>query len=162
MTLELICGMVAWGVTWSCHPDHRHWILFWMGSLLAGVLPGALIFTNHFPSGDFPYARVYDERRAAHQEIVALKKQVLLTPYNHSLLEDLVSRLRENQRFLETAQIFILIEKTRPLSDQERLLAATCLMDASPGIIPPKARMWLETIPPTSPLYPQALLLKGR
>jgi hypothetical protein len=162
MILAVICGVVAWGITAAYQPDHRYKVLFWAGVLLAGVLPAILTFINPCPPGDFSYACVYDERRAAHQAIVSLKKQVLLDPLNQPLLADLTARLRDNQRFLETAQIFILIEKVRPLSDQEHLLAATCLMDASPGIMPPKASMWLASIPPTSALYPQALLLMGR
>ena len=160
MILALLCGLLAWSVVWACPMEARYRMLFWMGVLVAGVLPAALTLFPLVSQGDFPYARVEEERRVAHQALVSLKKQVFLDPGNETLLAQLILGLRDNRRFLEAAQIYTLIEKERPLTDQEKLMAATCLMDASPGMVPPKARMWLEGIKAASPLYPQALLLR--
>ena len=161
MIASLLCAIVTWSIVRAYPLGERYQILFWMGVLFAGVLPGAQALSSLTFQGDFPYARVVEERRVAHQALVSLKKQVLLSPLDQALLEQLIVGLRDSQRFLEAVQVYTWIEKERPLSDQEKLLAATCLMDASPGIMPPKARIWLEGIHATSPLYPQVLLLKS-
>ena len=151
---------MSWAITLSARPQHRAFVLFVMGTFVASILPAIMMLWPYASFKDAPYTLISDQRRMTHQLIIAAKKQVVLNPQNPALLEQLTHQLRESHRYLEAAQLFSLVEKYRPLNDQERLFAATCLLDASPGIIPPKAKIWLNGISASSAFYPQVMKLK--
>ena len=161
MILSLLSGLMAWGATQATSERHRHHTLFLLGVCFAGLLPMALLLNPHTHRPDAPYsAASSQERHAEHQTLIALHKQVLLNPGDETLLDQLSQKLQDKGRFLEASRLYAAIEKIRPLVDQERMIAATCLLDASPGVVPPKALKWLSSIPASSPIYPHVLRLK--
>ncbi len=162
--IVIIPGIILLAITamvWNVAkgPYQKHLLGLWGFSCLI-VIGGFGIQDRHFFMEDKPYSALFDERRAHHESINALEKQVLLDPFCQKSLEALIQAMVHEERYLEAGKVYAQIERIRPLSDIELVKAAECLIYGSQGFLVPKALQWLDLISKKSSAHKRAHFLK--